>query len=286
MGYLYRVSEWAISLSPSIAKGSKPPDMLKALTKPFTKLIISVDKKVISKIATAETPEEMDKLEGARLLKDFVGFGPEDLSDMAAGIIILIVALIILCVGLFVIVATLKSLLKGRIAVWVHKSVNGNIPDIKIGGMTIPMGWLTGYLAMGTGLLVTIAVQSSSITTSALTPLVGVGVINIERMYPTVLGANIGTCITGVLAALAADSSKLYLTLQVAYAHLLFNISGIAIWYGIWPLRAVPINAAKFLGATTAVYRWFAVAYLFLCFFVIPAIIMGISLASTVLGGV
>merc|ERR1719331_2917906 len=107
---------------------------------------------------------------------------------------------------------------------------------------------------MAVGLFVTILVQSSSITTSVLTPLVGVGVINVERMYPTVLGANIGTCITGVLAALAADPEKLYLTLQVAYSHLLFNFSGIFIWYVIWPLRAVPINAAKFLGNTTAVY--------------------------------
>jgi sodium-dependent phosphate cotransporter len=100
-------------------------------------------------------------------------------------------------------------------------------------------------------------------------------------MYPTVLGANIGTCITGVLAALAADASKLYLTLQVAYAHLLFNISGIIIWYVIWPFRVVPINAAKFMGATTAKYRWFAVAYLFVAFFIVPAIIMGISIGST-----
>merc|ERR1719331_1250342 len=102
------------------------------------------------------------------------------------------------------------------------------------------MGWLSGYLAMVTGLLVTICVQSSSITTSALTPLVGVGVISIERMFPTVLGANIGTCITGLLAALAADGSKLYLTLQVAFAHLLFNITGIVLWYVIWPLRPLP----------------------------------------------
>ena len=93
---------------------------------------------------------------------------------------------------------------------------------------------------------------------------------------------SIGTCIAGVLAALAADASKLYLTLQVAYAHLLFNISGILIWYTVWPLRAIPINAAKFLGATTAVYRWFAIAYLIMCFFLIPGIIFGISLGSMV----
>ena len=50
--------------------------------------------------------------------------------------------------------------------------------------------------------------------------------------------------------------------------------------YVIWPLRAIPINAAKFLGNTTAKYRWFAVAYLAMCFFIIPAIFMSISLAS------
>ena len=281
-GYLFRLSEAVIALSPELSKGSKPPDILKAITKPFTKLITGVDKKVITKIAAADTPEKLAKLEGVRMFKKFLGWGPEDMTDGAAGAVILIIALIILCISLATIVSTLKSLLKGRIAMWLHSSVNGNIPDIKCGPIRIPMAWLTGYVAMLTGLAVTICVQSSSITTSALTPLVGVGVIQVERMYPTVLGANIGTCITGVLAALAADASKLYLTLQVAYAHLLFNISGILIWYTVWPLRVIPIDAAKFLGATTAAYRWFAVAYLIMCFFLIPGIIFGISLGSMV----
>merc|ERR1711998_293292 len=164
---------------------------------------------------------------------------------------------------------------------WLHKSVNGNIPDLKCGGLKIPMGWLTGYLAIAVGFAVTILVQSSSITTSALTWVVGVGVIQVERMYPTVLGANIGTCITGVLAALAAEGAKLAITLQVAYCHLLFNLSGIFLFYVIWPLRWLPINAAKFLGNTTAEYKWFAVAYLFMCFFFIPAIFFALSIAST-----
>merc|ERR1719231_1057880 len=125
------------------------------------------------------------------------------MSDGVAGTILLIGSLSVLCITLFLIVYTLKKLLKGRIAVWLHKSVNGHCPDIKCGGCTIPMGWVTGYVSLLVGLGVTICVQSSSITTSALTPLVGVGVISVDRMYPTVLGANIGTCITGVLAALA-----------------------------------------------------------------------------------
>jgi len=241
---------------------------------------MGVDKKLISKIAAAETQEELDELNAQKMLKHLFGNDDVDASDAAVGTGVLIVALLILCVTLFVIVYLLKSILKGHIAVWLHKGVNGHVPDIKCGGLTIPMAWASGYISMLVGLGLTICVQSSSITTSALTPLVGVGVLHIERMYPTVLGANIGTCITGVLAALAADGSKLYLTLQVAYAHLFFNLSGIFLWYVIWPMRRFPINAAKFLGDTTAQYRWFALAYLFMCFFLIPAIIMGIAIAS------
>merc|ERR1711998_520806 len=273
-GYLYNLSLAIINASPGLSSGEKPPDILKALTKPFTKAIISIDKKQITKIAEGK--------EGTYMLKHFLGMGHDDMSDGVAGVIILIVALAVLCITLFLIVYTLKSLLKGRIAVWLHKSVNGNVPDIKCGGITFPMGWAAGYLSILTGLGITIAVQSSSITTSALTPLVGVGVIKIERMYPTVLGANIGTCITGVLAALAADGSKLAITLQVAYCHLFFNFSGIFVFYVIWPMRALPINAAKFLGNTTAEYKWFALAYLFMCFFLIPVIFFAISLGSTV----
>ena len=272
-GYLYNLSLAIINATPGLQSGDKPPDILKALTKPFTKAIISIDKKQITKIAEGN--------EGTYMLKHFLGFKHDQLSDGTAGVIILIVALTVLCVTLFLIVYTLKSILKGRIAVWLHKSVNGTVPDLKLGGITIPMGWVAGYLSILTGLGITICVQSSSITTSALTPLVGVGVINIERMYPTVLGANIGTTITGVLAALAADGSKLAITLQVAYCHLFFNISGIFIFYVIWPLRALPINAAKFLGNTTADYKWFAVAYLVMCFFIIPAIFFAVSLGST-----
>jgi len=279
-GYLYKVTEGIVKSLGLESGGEKPPDMLKTLTKPFTKMVISIDKKLITKIAVADTPEELAELEAKPMLKHLFGAGPEEMTDTTAGIIALVGSLLLLCIALFAIVTLLKSLLQGRIAVWLHRSVNGNVPDLKCGGLTIPLGWLSGYLAIIAGLVLTILVQSSSITTSALTPLVGVGVIQLERMYPTVLGANIGTCVTGVLAALAASSDKLYLTLQVALAHLFFNFSGIFIFYVIWPLRALPITAAKFMGNTTAIYRWFAVAYLFVAFFIVPFIFMGLSLAS------
>ncbi len=199
-------------------------------------------------------------------------------SDTAAGWLILIIALFILCVCLMGIVKTLRSLLKGRVAVWLHATVNGDVPCGGILGKE-----LAGLLRILAGFGLTILVQSSSITTSALTPLVGVGVIELEAMYPAVLGANIGTTVTGVLAALAADGEKLRFTLAVAYSHLFFNITGIFIFYVIWPMRRIPIGAAKTLGNITANYRWFPIFYIIFMFMVVPTIFVLLSMASTAL---
>lgn len=104
-----------------------------------------------------------------------------------------------------------------------------------------PFSWLTGYLAILVGAGMTFIVQSSSVFTSTLTPLIGefpplatitichplgpmswtlysppgVGVITIERAYPLTLGANIGTTTTAIMAALASPGSTLRSSLQV-----------------------------------------------------------------------
>ena len=91
------------------------------------------------------------------------------------------------------------------------------------------------------------------------------------------LGANIGTCITGVLAALAASSSKLALTLQVAYAHLFFNVTGIFIWYGIWPLRQSPSRPPSSWATLPPSTAGSPSPTSACAFFIIPAIFMGIA---------
>ena len=54
------------------------------------------------------------------------------------------------------------------------------------------------FLKVGAAL--TIVVQSSSVFTSTLIPLVGLGLVTIERVFPIILGSNIGTTVTGILA--------------------------------------------------------------------------------------
>ena len=149
------------------------------------------------------------------------------------------------------------------------------------------------------GCIFTILVQSSSIFTSTLTPLVGLGIVSIERMYPFTLGSNIGTTITGIMAALTATTAlELRNSLQIALCHTFFNIfgtlencstgltslflslAGILLWFPVPFMRNVPIAMAKKLGETTGEYRWFAVVYIVASFFVIPLVVFAVSLAG------
>lgn len=127
------------------------------------------------------------------------------------------------------------------------------------------------------GVGTTIMVQSSSITTSALTPLVGVGIIELEKMFPITLGANIGTTITAMLAALVSDS---VLGLQLAFVHLFFNISGIIIWYPVPYMRNIPLNAARLLGKTTRLWKFFPIIYIIFVFLLVRVFLESILLNS------
>merc|ERR1719193_1994391 len=178
-------------------------------------------------------------------IDDFL-FANDDLGDVVNGVILLVMSLIMLCSCLIIMVKCLNSLLRGTVARWLQVIINMKFRK--------PFGWVTGYIALLFGAGLTFCFQSSSVFTSILTPLVGVGMISIERMYPLTLGANIGTTTTAILAALASDSSVLDLTLQVALAHFFFNISGILLYYPI-PFMRFPIPASMFLGDTTAQYR-------------------------------
>ncbi|PIK58814.1 putative sodium-dependent phosphate transport protein 2B [Apostichopus japonicus] len=201
-------------------------------------------------------------------------FAYSDLSDAAVGGILLLFSLLILTTCLLLLVRMLQWILQGqRTMKLVRKALNANFPGV--------FSFLTGYFAILVGAILTFLVQSSSVFTSAITPLVGMGLITIKRMYPLTLGSNIGTTGTSILAALAQPDNFL-LAMQVSLCHLFFNILGISIWYPIPFMRNVPINLAKNLGNNTAKYRWFAMVYLITIFFFIPMSVFALSLAGPV----
>ncbi len=127
----------------------------------------------------------------------------------------------------------------------------------------------SGALGMLVGMAVTVAVQSSSITTSLLVPMMAAGVLTLRNAYPITLGANVGTTVTALIAALAVP---LVAGLQIALVHLLFNLCGILLFYPVRALREVPIRGAEWL-AEQAVHRRSAVlAYMVTVFLLVPGI--------------
>ncbi|MCK4395450.1 Na/Pi symporter [candidate division WOR-3 bacterium] len=118
------------------------------------------------------------------------------------------------------------------------------------------------------GIIFTAIVQSSSVTTSLVVPLVGAGILDLKRIFPYTLGANIGTTVTAILASLMTGS---LVAVQTAFAHLTFNILGIIAWY---PFKFVPINISKALGKHGSEHRYLLILYILLIFFVIPIILI------------
>ncbi|KAM9849275.1 sodium-dependent phosphate transport protein 2B-like [Aulostomus maculatus] len=310
-GVLYKLTHLIIE-SFNIQSGEDAPDLLNVITDPLTNSIIELDKSVITGIATGDPAARNKSLikkwcktktnttfwngtvascpAGAVCWEDgnqtwtemnqtWIDYQQKcrhlfvnvNLPDLAVGLILLALSLLVLCTCLILIVKLLNSMLKGQVAVVIKKVINTDFP--------FPFTWVTGYIAILVGAGMTFIVQSSSVFTSAITPLVGIGVISLERAYPLTLGSNIGTTTTAILAAMASPGDTLSNSLQIALCHFFFNIMGILLWYPL-PFMRLPIKLARGLGNRTAKYRWFAAFYLFLCFLVLPLTVFGLSLAG------
>ncbi len=129
------------------------------------------------------------------------------------------------------------------------------------------LGAGSGMVAILLGAIITISVQSSSITTSVLVPLAASGVLTLQNIYPVTLGANVGTTVTALLASLATGSPA---AVTVAIVHTLFNISGIIVFYPFQKLRQIPINLANRIADIAVERRSLALAYTLIAFVIVP----------------
>ena len=122
------------------------------------------------------------------------------------------------------------------------------------------------------GMVVTVMVQSSSITTSLLVPLAGAGVLSLTQAFPITLGANIGTTVTALLAALAATDENAAAGLTIALVHLFFNVAGTILIYPIVQIRNIPLMAARKLADVAVASRKWALLYVVILFYGLPAL--------------
>ena len=179
------------------------------------------------------------------LVEGVVGIG------VVAGIIYLVLGMLLLFFALSLITRTMRVLMAGG----VEKALN---QFIERGG---------SLLGIVVGILITVSVQSSSITTSILVPLVASGVLNLTNAYPITVGANVGTTVTALIASLAVARPE---GLTIALVHLLFNLSAIAVIFPVYRVRMLPIHLSEWF-ADLAIRRHSLVfAYVVGVFFVIP----------------
>ncbi|WMC09326.1 Na/Pi symporter [Oceanimonas pelagia] len=175
------------------------------------------------------------------------------------------VALILLGIGLILMVVTqigrvLRTLMEGR-AMGILRTAVGRGP----------------VSGMASGTLVTVLVQSSSTTTSLIVPLAGSGMFSLKQVYPFILGSNIGTTITALLAATAITGASAMVALQIALVHLLFNLLAIALIYLLPMLRSLPLYMAEGLAGLAQRNKGYVAAYIGGVFFALPLGLVGLS---------
>jgi solute carrier family 34 (sodium-dependent phosphate cotransporter) len=166
--------------------------------------------------------------------------------------------LLVLGLGfIFLALAFITKNMRELIAARVERSIN------------VMLGRGGGVPAILLGVIITVAVQSSSITTSIMIPLSAAGVVSLANAYPVTLGANVGTTISALLASLATNRPE---ALTVALVHTLFNLSGILLFYPVPALRRLPLRIAESLADLASRRRSWVVGYVILSFVIVPAV--------------
>ena len=79
------------------------------------------------------------------------------------------------------------------------------------------------------GIIFTALIQSSSAATGVVITMVGTGVLSLDLALFIILGANIGTCVTALLASAGANPNAK----RVALIHFAFNVIGTALFTAI-----------------------------------------------------
>jgi phosphate:Na+ symporter len=109
----------------------------------------------------------------------------------------------------------------------------------------LPSSGLTGHvLAMLIGTLMTVIMQSSSAAVATILTALHAGAVNFEQAASLVIGAAVGTTITGALAAIGGTTSAK----RTALAHILFNLATGLIAVVMLPLFLLILRQAQELG--------------------------------------
>ncbi|MDD9932136.1 MAG: Na/Pi symporter [Myxococcales bacterium] len=181
-------------------------------------------------------------------------------DKQTAAVILIIVSAAIIFGALTMLVRTLRDMTGSRLQAYLSRSLNAS-----------------AYIGIAIGIVLTVMVQSSSITTSVMVPLAGAGIVTVEQIFPITLGANIGTTVTALLASMAAPTETAALAVQIALVHLMFNLVGIGLVFPFRATRRIPVLAATWLAGVATRSKRVAIVYILALFYGLPAALVAIS---------
>jgi len=164
------------------------------------------------------------------------------------------VLLIVISVALLLV--SIK-LLSRSISYWFISRRKERVQNLMFGSTFRSFAW---------GTLITAGIQSSSISTSLIVPFVATGKVFLKKAFPFVAGANLGTTLTAILAALFKSEAAF----TIAIAHLLFNLIGCALFLPVPFMRRLPVKLALAFGKLNMSYWPASFAYILLTFFGLP----------------
>ncbi len=168
-------------------------------------------------------------------------------------VILLPLSLLLLFFSITVFTLSIKAILMGETWVRLQNFIFGT-----------PLRSLTW------GTILTGALQSSSLTTSVTVSLVATRKVSLKNAFPFIIGANIGTTFTALLASISQSDTAL----SIAITHLSFNILGAAVLFPFPFMRMIPFRLAQLLGKLTIKNRIISLLYVLLVFFIIPFLLI------------
>jgi len=188
-------------------------------------------------------------------IKQAIEYGADHLKTLSSdnNVLLIVISVLLTFTMLFSIVKVLRSLVLHKVEIFFDQYF-----------------FRSAITAFSFGIILTILVQSSSITTSTIIPLAGAGVLTLRQIYPFTLGANIGTTVTALLASLTLNVTAMI----AAFSHLFFNIFGIILIYLNPLLRDIPMKLSKWIADVAMQNKALPIIYLLIIFFGIPLLII------------
>jgi sodium-dependent phosphate cotransporter len=175
-------------------------------------------------------------------------------SPQSQGMFLIGVSAAFIFGALFLLVRTMRVAMQSRVEAFLDRFLNRS-----------------AFLSILMGIVVTVMVQSSSITTSLLVTLAGAGLITLQQAFPITLGANIGTTVTALMASMAVSGVNAQAGVSIALVHLLFNVTGTVMIYPVKAIRRIPLRLAQGLADIAVNSRQWALLYVLVLFYGLPA---------------